>query len=119
MYESKAFCGLVQNEEPAEDPNRTERSYKDIYLCKFKNVSVETPQKNRSFANSSLSKSRLRLSIGSSKKKESKPAMPSVSLEMQMKVLKYLKAYPTDEENQELFRDPYRNGVLLCQIVKK
>ena len=38
-----------------------------MYLCKFKNM--ETPFKNRSFTiNSSLTKSRIRSSLGSAKK---------------------------------------------------
>jgi hypothetical protein len=36
-----------------------------MYLCKFKNM--ETPQKNRSFINTSLSKSRIKALIESSK----------------------------------------------------
>lgn len=86
---SIAPYGLVQNEEPVDlEANRTERGYKEIYLCKFKNI--ETPYKNRSFQNSSLSKSRLKQSMNSSLRKESKPLQPSISLEMQMKVMSYL-----------------------------
>ncbi len=79
---------LIQNEEPAEDIFRSERGYKEMYLNKFKNI--ETPKKHQSFHNSSLSKSRMRLSMGSSKKKECKPVIPSINLQMQMGVLKYL-----------------------------
>jgi len=95
---------------------RTERGYKEMYLCKFKNM--ETPSKNRSFSNSSLSKSRMRSSAESAKKMEARSAPPSVTLEMQMTVLKYLSNLGI-EEQEELFRDPFRNGVLLCLIVKK
>jgi len=42
---------------------------------------------------------------------------------MQMKVLKYLQKFETDlnifSEDLELFKDPYRNGVLISLIVKK
>jgi hypothetical protein len=86
-----------------------------MYLCKFKNM--ETPSKNRSFTNTSLSKSRVR--SGSAKKNEIKPSLPSISLEMQMAVLKYLNLLSIGEEHLELFKDPYRNGILLCIIIKK
>ena len=36
--EKPAPYGLVQNEEPVEDNVRTERGYKEMYLCKFKNL---------------------------------------------------------------------------------
>lgn len=90
-----------------------------MYLNKFKNV--ETPKKNRSIHNSStsLSRSRARHSLGSSKKKDLKPVIPSITLQMQMKVLKYLQEMHIDEESQELFKDSYRNGVLICQVVKR
>lgn len=67
---------------------RTERGYKEMYLCKFKNL--QTPSKNRSFSNTSLSKSRLRSSAESAKKQHPRSTPPSISLEMQMAVLKYL-----------------------------
>lgn len=108
--------GLVQNEEPLEENVRTERGYKEMYLCKFKNL--ETPSKNRSFSNSSLSRSRMRSSAESAKKQEARNAPPSISLEMQMAVLKYLGAMGV-EEQEELFRDPFRNGVLLCAVIRK
>jgi hypothetical protein len=95
---------------------RTERGYKDMYLCKFKNL--QTPSKNRSFSNSSLSRSRLRSSAESARKQEPRGAPPSISLEMQMAVLKYLSGVGVGEE-EELFRDPFRNGVLLCSIIRK
>jgi hypothetical protein len=38
---------------------------------------------------------------------------------MQMKVLKYLQNFQLDEDVQELFKDPYRNGTLLCLAVKQ
>lgn len=44
---------------------KTERGYKEMYLCKFKNM--ETPKKNQSLINNSLSRSRIK-SIDSSKK---------------------------------------------------
>jgi hypothetical protein len=88
-----------------------------MYLCKFKNL--ETPSKNRSFSNSSLSKSRLRSSAESAKKQhEARTTLPSITLEMQMVVLKYLGGLGV-EEQEELFKDPFRNGVLLCMIIKK
>jgi hypothetical protein len=95
---------------------RTERGYKEMYLCKFKNL--QTPSKNRSFSNNSLSKSRLRSSVESAKKQQARGTLPSISLEMQMAVLKYLKGVAVAEE-EELFRDPFRNGILLCSIMRK
>jgi len=38
---------------------------------------------------------------------------------MQMKVLKYIEDLNVEEDIQELFKDPYRNGTLLCLVVKK
>ena len=60
----------------------------------------------------------MRSSLDSAKKNEAKPIIPSVTLEMQMAVLKYLNGLAVPEE-QELFKDPYRNGTILCLIVKK
>jgi len=85
-------------------------------LCKFKNV--ETPHKNNSFTNISLSRSRTK-TLHSSKKKDYKPIVPSINLQMQMKVLKYIEDLNVEEDIQELFKDPYRNGTLLCLVVKK
>ena len=67
-----------------------------MYLCKFKNM--ETPKKNQSLINTSLSRSRIKSSIGSSKKYEQRP-LPSISLDMQMKVMNYLKEFSLKEEN--------------------
>ncbi len=36
-----------------------------------------------------------------------------------MGVLKYLKSYPAEDQNMDLFKDPYRNGVLICTIIQK
>ena len=57
--------------------------------------------------------------VNSSRKKEHKPLVPSINLEMQMKVLNYIEDLTTDEDVPELFKDPFRNGVLLCMTVRK
>lgn len=61
----------------------------------------------------------MRSSAESAKKHEaSRATLPSITLEMQMTVLKYLGTFGV-EEQEELFKDPFRNGVLLCSVVKK
>lgn len=60
----------------------------------------------------------MRSSAESARKQEARGAPPSISLQMQMAVLKYLSGVGVGEE-EELFRDPFRNGVLLCSIIRK
>ncbi len=87
---SKYHEDLVKIEEPIEDFQKTDRGYKDIYLTKYKNI--DTPKKMALNINASLTRSRVQ-SMSSIKKKNISEfkTMPSITLQMQMKALKFLK----------------------------
>lgn len=104
--------------------------YKDLHEFKkhqsTQNSFMKTPQKKTNHSNNEFSMSRSKINTNSVKKiiKLDNPELPSVTLEMEMKALKFLKEknYLIDEDGldeKSLFQDPVRNGTLLNLIFKK
>lgn len=88
---------LIQKEEPVEHSTNKNVGYKDLHEIKkyqsSQNSFMKTPQKKSNHSNNEFSMSRSKINTNSVKKiiKLDNPELPSVTLEMEMRALKFLK----------------------------